>query len=104
NDDNTLPVQANTRVAVIGAFATEPRFQGGGSSHINPTRVDAALDAIRDQTRTDGVTVDHAAGFTLDGSGDPGELTGDATAVAGRADIAIVFVGLSDREESEGFD
>ena len=55
NDAATLPIEPNTRVAVIGAFATEPRFQGGGSSHINPTRVDAALDAIRDQSWAEGV-------------------------------------------------
>ncbi|MET0713934.1 MAG: glycoside hydrolase family 3 C-terminal domain-containing protein [Mycetocola sp.] len=104
NDANTLPVQPNARVAVIGAFATEPRFQGGGSSHINPTRVDAALDAIRDQSGADGVTVEYAHGFTLDGAGDPTALIEEATIVAGRADVAILFVGLGDREESEGFD
>lgn len=103
NDADTLPVQANTRLAIIGAFATEPRFQGGGSSHINPTRVDVALDAIRDQAWTEGVTVEHSQGFSLDGIGDPA-LIEAATAVAGRADIAILFVGLSDRDESEGFD
>ena len=104
NDDNTLPVRSNSTVAVIGAFATEPRFQGGGSSHIVATRVDAALDAIRDQSWTAGVTVEHAQGFTVDGSGDPKALLEEATMVAGRADVAILFVGLSDRDESEGFD
>jgi beta-glucosidase len=104
NADNTLPVQPNSKVAVIGAFATEPRFQGGGSSHIVATRIDAALDAMRDQSWTEGVTVEHAKGFSLDGSGDPATLIGEATAVASRADVAILFVGLSEREESEGFD
>ena len=104
NDRDTLPVPAKSRVAVIGAFATEPRFQGGGSSHINPTRLDAALDAIRDQSWTDGVTVEHASGFSLDGTGNADVLLEEATTAAGRADIALVFVGLSDREESEGFD
>jgi beta-glucosidase len=104
NEDGTLPVQANSRLAIIGAFASEPRFQGGGSSHINPTQVDAALDAIRDQSWVDGVTVEHVAGFSLDGSGDSAALLDEATMVASRADVAILFVGLSDREESEGFD
>jgi beta-glucosidase len=104
NEDNTLPVQANSRVALIGAFASKPRFQGGGSSHINPTRVDAALDAIRDQSWTEGVTVEHVTGFSLDGSGDSAALLEEATVAASRADVAILFVGLSDREESEGFD
>jgi len=104
NERETLPVPANSRVAVVGAFATEPRFQGGGSSHINATQVDAALDMIRDQPWTDGVTVEHAAGFSLDGTGDPAAMLEEATTAARGADIALLFVGLSDREESEGFD
>lgn len=104
NEHQTLPLQAHSRVAVIGAFAAEPRFQGGGSSHINPTRVDAALDAIRDHARTDGVTVEYATGFSRDGAGDPVALLKEATIVASSTDIAVLFVGLGDREESEGFD
>ena len=104
NGDATLPIRPDTRVAVIGAFATAPRFQGGGSSHINPTRVDAALDAIRDQSWAEGVTVEHATGFMVDDSGDAAALRAEAVAVAARADVAVLFVGLGDRDESEGFD
>jgi beta-glucosidase len=104
NSGSTLPIRPHTRVAVIGAFATAPRYQGGGSSHINPTRVDAALDAIRDQSWADGVTVEHATGFTVDGSGDAAALLEEAVAVADRAEVAVLFVGLGDRDESEGFD
>ena len=104
NDDETLPIRSNTRVAVIGALATEPRFQGGGSSHINPTRVDTALDAIRDQSWAEGITVEYATGFALDASVEAATLLGEAVEVAERADVAVLFVGLSDRDESEGFD
>ncbi|ALU73577.1 beta-glucosidase (plasmid) [Rhodococcus erythropolis R138] len=104
NDNNALPLAENIKIAVIGGFATEPRFQGGGSSHINPTRVDAALDAIRDQSKTTGAIVEYARGFSLDARGDTKALLGEAVQVADRADIAVVFAGLGDREESEGFD
>lgn len=104
NDESTLPIRPDTRIAVLGAFATTPRYQGGGSSHINATRVDAALDAIRDQSWAEGVTIEHATGFTEDGSGDTAALLDEAVAVAARADVAVLFVGLGDRDESEGFD
>lgn len=104
NDNAALPLARVSRLAVIGTFATEPRFQGGGSSHINPTRTDAALDSIRDLALERGITVEHADGFRLGGSVEQESLRSQAVAVAARADIAIVFAGLSDQEESEGFD
>ncbi|MEU8178290.1 glycoside hydrolase family 3 C-terminal domain-containing protein [Microbispora hainanensis] len=100
NDDGTLPLSAETRIAVIGEFAATPRFQGGGSSHINATRVDAALDAIGAHASD----VAYAQGFTLDGSGDARELREAAAEIAASADVAVVFAGLGEREESEGFD
>jgi beta-glucosidase len=104
NDATTLPLENVARVAVIGAFAAEPRFQGGGSSHINPTRTDAALDAIRDLAVERGITVEHAPGFLLTDDDEPDTRRQQAVEVAARADVAVVFAGLSDREESEGFD
>ncbi|MEV1248661.1 glycoside hydrolase family 3 C-terminal domain-containing protein [Nonomuraea sp. NPDC050022] len=82
NDGDTLPVGADVRtIAVLGFFATEPRLQGGGSSHINPTRVDIPLEEIR-------------------------KLAGDRTVITSPqgADLAIVFAGLADVNESEGYD
>jgi beta-glucosidase len=104
NDNNALPVLAKTTVAVIGTFAETPRFQGGGSSHINPTRVDSALDEMRLQAKLSGSTVEYAAGFGFGDSDDSDALRDEAVLIAGRADVAIVFAGLSDREESEGYD
>ncbi|MBE3014509.1 glycoside hydrolase family 3 C-terminal domain-containing protein [Microbispora sp. NEAU-D428] len=100
NEDGTLPLSASARIAVIGEFAARPRFQGGGSSHINATRVDAALDAIRALAPD----VAYAQGFSLDGSGDARELREAAAEAAASADVAVVFAGLGEREESEGFD
>ncbi|WP_182899100.1 glycoside hydrolase family 3 C-terminal domain-containing protein [Microbispora sp. H10830] len=100
NEDGTLPLSVEARIAVIGEFAVRPRFQGGGSSHINATRVDAALDAIRALAPD----VAYAQGFSLDGSGDARELREAAAETAASADVAVVFAGLGEREESEGFD
>ncbi|GAA3383477.1 glycoside hydrolase family 3 C-terminal domain-containing protein [Cryptosporangium minutisporangium] len=102
NDDAVLPLEGTGSLAVIGAFATSPRYQGGGSSHITPTRVDTALDAIRELAGDRPVTA--AAGFPIDGSGDAAALLAEAVAVASAAEVAVVFAGLGDREESEGFD
>ncbi len=100
NEDGTLPLSAEARIAVIGEFAVRPRFQGGGSSHIHATRVDAALDAIRALAPD----VAYAQGFSLDGSGDARELREAAAEAAASVDVAVVFAGLGEREESEGFD
>lgn len=107
NDDALLPLAADRKVAVIGAFATEPRFQGAGSSLINPTRVDKALDQLR---AVGGDNVSYAAGFAVEGgtiatSGrTASDLRAEAVSVAGAADVVVLFLGLPAAEESEGFD
>ncbi|MFC4138467.1 MULTISPECIES: glycoside hydrolase family 3 C-terminal domain-containing protein [unclassified Microbacterium] len=107
NEGSILPLSATQKVAVIGAFATEPRFQGAGSSLINPTRLDAALDAIRE---VGGDAVSYAPGFAVKGgaiaaSGRSAEdLRDEAVAAASAAEVAVVFLGLPASQESEGFD
>ncbi|MBP2453121.1 glycoside hydrolase family 3 C-terminal domain-containing protein [Mycolicibacterium lutetiense] len=91
NDDDLLPL-APSPLAVIGGFAQEPRYQGGGSSHVNPTRLDIPLDEIG---RLAG---DHAVSYC------PGTDTTAAAAAAESAETAIVFLGLTAEEESEGYD
>lgn len=107
NDGDLLPLAPEQRIAVIGAFATEPRFQGAGSSLINPTRVDKALDELR---AIGGDDVAYAPGFAVEG-GDTAasgrsadDLRAEAVAAASAADVAVVFLGLPAAEESEGFD
>jgi beta-glucosidase len=104
NDGGALPLTGGGPIAVIGEFARMPRYQGGGSSNVNPTRVDAALDAIRALAAGLGRSVGFAPGFTVDGSGDTAALRAEAVATARDAEVTVVFAGLGDREESEGFD
>ena len=101
NEGGLLPLSPEASVAVIGEFARTPRFQGGGSSHINPTRVESALDVIRDVVGEALVTF--APGFTIDGS-DAAGLADEAVAAASGADVAVLFLGLPASLESEGFD
>lgn len=100
NEGDLLPLPPTGRLAVIGEFAERPRFQGGGSSHVAPTRVDIPLTEIRAVA----ADVAYARGFTTDGSGDPAALRAEATAAAAAAETAVVFLGLGESQESEGFD
>ncbi|MDQ0646923.1 beta-glucosidase [Microbacterium natoriense] len=107
NEGSILPLAPGQKIAVIGAFAAEPRFQGAGSSLINPTRVDTAVDALRAIAGDD---ISFAPGFGVEGgavaaSGRPAdELRAEAVETAAAAEIAVVFLGLPAAEESEGFD
>ncbi|MEF3402791.1 glycoside hydrolase family 3 C-terminal domain-containing protein [Agromyces sp. CCNWLW203] len=101
NDDAILPLDAATSVAVIGAFAEKPRYQGAGSSLINPTRLDNALDAIVSYAGE--ANVAFAAGFTTDGS-DGAALVAPAVELAASNDVVVLFLGLPGSYESEGFD
>lgn len=101
-NESVLPIAANTRVAVLGEFAITPRYQGGGSSHVNATRVDIPLDELRKQLGADQVS--YAPGYSSDADADLDELRADAVQAAVAAEVAVVFAGLEEREESEGFD
>jgi beta-glucosidase len=105
NQDRLLPLRptAGNTVAVIGEFARTPRFQGAGSSQVNPTRVDVALDELR-ASAPDGVEIAFAAGYGIDTTDHDEELAAEAVALAGRADVVVAFLGLPAADESEGFD
>ncbi len=103
NDVGLLPLARDAKIAVIGEFARTPRYQGAGSSLINPTRLDNALDELRALSTGE---VTFAAGFTLEGE-DPDattDLREEAVSAASAADVAVVFLGLPAMDESEGFD
>ncbi|WP_280497466.1 glycoside hydrolase family 3 C-terminal domain-containing protein [Nocardia asiatica] len=103
NDRDLLPLTPGRSLAVIGEFAMEPRFQGGGSSHVNPTRLDVPLAVIRALAGAE--TVSHSRGFTTgDTEADHDALRAEAVAAAQNADVAVVFLGLAANQESEGFD
>src|SRR5215208_1913770 len=105
NDGDLLPLQlsAGDTVAVIGEFARTPRYQGAGSSQVNPTRIENALDELRAAV-PDGVRVVFAPGFGIGTTTDDDELAAEAVALAGRASSVVVFLGLPDADEPEGFD
>jgi beta-glucosidase len=103
NDREILPLARQSSIAVIGVFAETPRYQGAGSSLINPTRLDNALDEIRSIATGD---VTYAAGFRVGAQSteDSAALRDEAAAAASRADVAVVFLGLPAALESEGYD
>lgn len=100
-NDGVLPLSPVQRCAVIGAFATAPRYQGAGSSQVTPTRLDAALDAF--QARA-GAEVRFAPGYDPRTGATSPDLLAEAVAAAHAADVAVVFAGLPAVYESEGFD
>ncbi|WP_091019796.1 beta-glucosidase family protein [Paenibacillus amylolyticus] len=103
NEEDILPLGREGDVAIIGAFARKPRFQGGGSSHINPTKVD---DIVEEMTQVAGesVTFSYAPGYRIEADDVDETLMHEAVQAAQSADTAVVFVGLPDRYESEGYD
>ncbi|GAA1400601.1 glycoside hydrolase family 3 C-terminal domain-containing protein [Oerskovia paurometabola] len=102
NDGGLLPLRAERSVALIGAFVDQPRYQGAGSSMINPTRIDSVAREVAVKVGED--LVSRAQGFTLDGSGDAAALRAEAVALAAEHDVAVVFLGLPPAAESEGYD
>lgn len=98
-NDDLLPLASKGRIAFIGAFAKEPRYQGGGSSHINASELTTALDAVRSVAK-----VDYAPGFRAQDDAVDAEMQAEAVALAKESDVAVLFLGLPDSFESEGFD
>ena len=95
NQDDILPLREGETIAVIGYMAKSPRYQGAGSSHINPTRLSQPLDFLPGAS--------YAAG--CDERGDTTDaLIAEAVTAAKAAKTAVVFAGLPGRYESEGFD
>ncbi|GAA1430190.1 glycoside hydrolase family 3 C-terminal domain-containing protein [Microlunatus lacustris] len=99
-NDGLLPLAGDARIAVVGEFARTPRFQGAGSSQVNPTRVDVLLDELR-ATHGD---VPFAAGYGIGATEDDAALLAEAERVAAAADTVVMVLGLPGADESEGFD
>jgi beta-glucosidase len=97
-----LDTRRALRVALIGEFAVTPRYQGAGSSQVRPTRLSNARAALTELTRG-AWQIDHVPGYRGDGETNDALLS-EAMRVARAADVAIVFAGLPDSYESEGFD
>ena len=106
NAAGLLPLASGTRVGVVGELARTPRFQGAGSSQVNPTRVDVALEEIEKVCDVVGFEPGYAMALAVDGDGSPSaeDLRSAAAALASRSDVVVVFLGLPPADESEGFD
>lgn len=108
NDDGILPLKDGQKVAVIGEMAKAPRFQGAGSSVINPTKLSNAFDELQKL----GVDISYAQGYYKSAPSKKdktpkktsAELIAEAKEAASKADVAVVFVGLTEEFEGEGYD
>ena len=102
NEEQILPLAKTGKIAVIGEFAVSPRFMGGGSSHINPTQVDNALDEMKKLAPDAGFVYEQ--GFVKASEDTDQALLSAAVKAAEVSDVAVVFAGLDDVFESEGYD
>lgn len=100
NDDAILPLKSGQKVAVIGEMAKAPRFQGAGSSVINPTKLVNAYDELSKL----GVDMTYAAGYEKGKDEINNTLVNEAVEAAKKADVAVVFAGLTEEFEGEGYD
>ena len=102
NEEKILPLKKNEKIAVIGELATKVRYQGGGSSHINPTKLDNTYEEIVSFAGSENVK--YSRGYDLSIDDTTQELVEEAKKVASQADKVVLFIGLPERYESEGFD
>lgn len=105
NEDDLLPLSVGTSVALIGDLADTPRFQGSGSSQVNPTRTEAPRELLQAQGEAARglVLTGYARGYDRHG-GTSDALIAEAVALAARSDVALLYVGLDELAESEGLD
>lgn len=98
-NNGVLPLEKESEIAFIGEFASKPRYQGGGSSHINTYKAVSALQAV-DGSKN----IKYAQGFVIDKDDYNEAMAAQAIETAKNASIAVVFAGLPDYIESEGYD
>ncbi|MCD4558208.1 glycoside hydrolase family 3 C-terminal domain-containing protein [Schaalia sp. lx-100] len=99
-NNGILPLVSGTRVAIIGDMAQNPRYQGSGSSQINPTQLESLCDTA---TNADVHVVGYAQGYDRLGKPRP-DLISEACELAARADVVVLALGLDELSESEGLD
>ena len=100
NENKILPLANDKKVAIIGDFAKTPRYQGAGSSVVNPTKLESTLDVIKDFPIN---FVGYAAGYHRTGGADVA-LENEAAELAAKADVVLLYIGLDEISESEGLD
>ena len=99
-NQGVLPLGTDQKIAYIGEFAAAPRYQGGGSSHIHPSRVTSAWEVAQQKGRN----VCYAKGFSAMRDEMTDAELAEAIQAAQNADVAVVFAGLPESFESEGYD
>ncbi|MFC4320057.1 beta-glucosidase [Litchfieldia salsa] len=100
NEGNILPLKTGVKVATIGEFAKEARYQGAGSSIVNPTKLDNTLDCLEE---TGFVNIGFEAGFERYGKKNQKKID-HACALAKKADVVLLYIGLDEATEAEGLD
>jgi len=100
-NNGILPLRKFEKIAVIGRSAAEAHYQGGGSSHINPTKLTVPFKEF--QNRAGDAEVAYAQGYPADNSMQK-NLINEAVTVAGTADVAVLYIALPTFKESEGYD
>ncbi len=102
NDQHTLPAGKREKIAIVGAFAKFVRYQGGGSSHVIPTRHRSVLQVLDEEYPQ--IKYSYTRGYRLKKDQVDPEYKAEAVCAAAQADRIILFAGLPDGLESEGFD
>ena len=100
NENKILPLKKDEKIALVGAFAKHPRVQGGGSSYINPHKIENVFDEIVNYTNN----YQYFQGYTLDGDGYDQSLVDEIVNIATSFDKIIIMTGLPESYETEGFD
>jgi beta-glucosidase len=95
NEDSILPLKENGKILIVGDMAKNVRYQGSGSSHVNPVNLQHPIDYLKDY--------DYASGCDTDGNTDE-KLLSELQRKAAEAEVVIIFAGLPGKYESEGFD
>ena len=95
NEDDILPLKEDKKILIVGDMAKDVRYQGSGSSHVNPTNLEHPIAYLS--------SYDYAQGCDVNGDTTP-ELLSDLENKAKKADVVVVFAGLPSKYESEGFD
>ena len=101
NQNNILPLNKNQKIALVGEFAKKPRYQGSGSSLINPLNLTNAYDAFFEEL---GDNLIYAPGYSVKNETIDMNLEKEAIEIASKADVVLIMAGLTDIFESEGFD
>lgn len=104
NEDSILPLSPEQKTAFIGKYAAAPRFQGGGSSHINSFKTESAMDALDTADGIKKENIIYAQGYDDIEDKTDEALLREAVEAAKRAETAVIFAGLPDSFESEGYD